>query len=145
MFVRRGDYCFRGEREIERQGKKREDVKGQRESEKDKGRKRRGKRASSIITSFHLDVLDVRTAEESPTVKSFDGFFGADCSIDEFRVADTRPRSGSIVACERFGGIDRVYEGTSLLTAWKRGNMIVEQGCNYRDTRDCAKSKERMD
>lgn len=100
MFVRRGDYCFREERD--RQSKKREDAKRQKESEKGRERDRRGKRDSSIITSFHLDVLDIRTAEEPPTVKSFDGFFGADCSIDEFETAETRPRSESIVVCERF-------------------------------------------
>lgn len=41
---------------------------------------------------------------ELPTVKSFHGFFGADCSIDEFETAETKPRSKSIVVCERFDG-----------------------------------------
>lgn len=50
---------------------------GQRENRKkaNEEREKRGKRDSSIITSFHLDVLDVGMIEEPSTMKSFDGFF----------------------------------------------------------------------
>lgn len=75
MFVRRGDYCFREERNGQsekRRGTERESEKGKRKGGKTE---KRGKRDSSIITSFHLDVLDVGMIEEPPTMKSFDGFF----------------------------------------------------------------------
>lgn len=53
-------------------GTERESEKGKRKGGKTE---KRGKRYSSIITSFHLDVLDVGMIEEPPTMKSFDGFF----------------------------------------------------------------------
>lgn len=76
VFVRDGDYCFR-----EKTDGRRDRYFEERETEKD----------SSIITSFHFNVLDVRTktAELPPTVKSLDGFFGTDCVIDEFEVPET--------------------------------------------------------
>lgn len=61
-------------KEIERQSEKREATDRIGERQRGEGEKR-GKRDSSIITSFHL-FLDVRMMEEEPpTVKSFDGFF----------------------------------------------------------------------
>lgn len=48
---------------------------GERQKEGGKDGRNEGKRDSSIITSFHFDVLDVGMIEEPPTMKSFDGFF----------------------------------------------------------------------